>query len=115
MKCWPARARAPWQVAIPLAVVQADRCGSVTARAIAITASGAAAEAWARNWRQVSQIIAVPPVRRPGCGARAGGLAHVGEHEVLQADLAHRPGRVEDRVVGADEQRASAGRCGWPR
>ena len=34
------------------------------------------------------------------------GLLHVREDEVLQAELADRPGRVEDRRVGADHARA---------
>ena len=38
--------------------------------------------------------------------AASGGLAHVGQHQVLQADLGHRPGRVEHRAAGAHQQRA---------
>ena len=33
-------------------------------------------------------------------------LPHVGEHQILHADLLDGPGRVEDRTFGAHEQRA---------
>ena len=48
-----------------------------------------------RNWRQVSQIIAAPPGVGGRGAARLRALAHVGQHEVLEAELARpsRPGR----------------------
>ena len=57
-----------------------------------------------RNWRQATQVIG-----RSLAGAAVGcRAAHVGEHDVLEADLLDRPGRVDDRLLGAHEQRALA-------
>src|SRR5450755_41661 len=61
-----ARAQSPcaWHPVIPLAAYRWARCGPVTASSTASTASPAAVTiVWARNWRQVSHIIAVPPER----------------------------------------------------
>ena len=41
-----------------------------------------------------------------GPGAHGSGAFHVGEHEVLEAEAAHRPGRVEDGRVGAYDEGA---------
>jgi len=80
-------------------------CGLVTASRIANAARAATADtAWARNWRRPDHVSASR--WRPAAAAAAGRLPHVGEHQVLQADLGYRPGRVEDRAVGPDQQRA---------
>ena len=50
---------------------------------------------------------------RARSGAR--GLAHVGEHEVLQRDRLDGPGRVEDRLGRCARGMCSACRCGSPR
>src|ERR1051325_2547470 len=62
----------PWQLANPLLWYTPDRLGSAAASMIANAASAAAAVmAWARNWRQVSQIISAPPGGGGRCGRRA--------------------------------------------
>src|SRR4029077_9695892 len=69
----------PRQLASPLAAYAWARFGPVTPRMTAKAVRAVTATAvWARNWRQVSQIIGFPPVRsggrRAGSGRPARGL-----------------------------------------
>ncbi len=81
------------------------RCGPVIASTTAATERGEGHEGLGAeltpgqaDHRATSSLAA---------GALAARLrAHIGEHQILHADLFDAPGRVEDRLVGAHEQRA---------
>ena len=60
-----------------------------------------------RNWRHEKAITRAPPASgAPGAPVLA--LPHVGQHDVLEAELLHRPGGVEHRAVAPHQQGALA-------
>ena len=84
------------------------RWGPVTSRMTPRTSSPAPPmNACVRNWRHENAITRAPPALWRARRARAG-VAHVGQHDVLEAELLHRPGGIQHRSVAAHEQGALA-------
>ena len=99
----PPPAKPPWQPVILLPANRLARLGPVAAagsrtRPAPRPRSRPGRGTGARSARSFLHLQVTAAVT--GCG----GLAHVGQHQVLQADLGDGPGRVQHRAAGAHQQ-----------